>query len=130
MTKKSREVDFGCELHRWKGFARFRRKEDGTLMAFINPECDILSSLAAYFSRRLTGQRWVIVDTRRARAAVCREASWRIVPWQDHVKLVTDSTETLWQTYVDTIAIKERENKKLQHQHIPERYRRHLVENV
>lgn len=131
--RRTPDEQWGWEFHRWQGFTRFRINPDGTWTARIAPSCDILESLAAYFSRRLRGKSWVIIDETRHQAAVSREDNtWGLVPWQESQppSAAPDMVETLWQAYFDGIAIKERKNSRLQRQHLPKRYQPYLVEKI
>ncbi|MBF0619840.1 MAG: DUF4130 domain-containing protein [Candidatus Omnitrophica bacterium] len=121
------------ELHRWQGFTRFRPQADGRMLAFIDPQYDILNDLALYFFLRMPGRDLIIVDTLRSCAAVTTAEGIRIIPWatkSGDIPHPSDDIEDLWRAYVDTIAIKERHNPKLQHQHIPRRYRKNLIEKI
>jgi probable DNA metabolism protein len=130
MPRTPEEQD-AWEFHRWQGFTRFRPAPDGSLLARIAPSCDILEGLAGYFSRRLRGRKWTMIDEARGKAAVSGvDGKWRIVPWKKGADNASapDEIETLWQTYFETIEIRERHNPRLQKQHVPSRYRPYLPE--
>jgi probable DNA metabolism protein len=121
------------EAHKFKGFVRFREVEAGFLYAQIEPEADILPFIAPHFVGRVGDRPWMIHDLQRNQAALYDLKSWRLVR---EVELTAEPTLTatehdyaaLWQRYFQRHAIPERHNPKLQQQHVPLRYRKHLVE--
>jgi len=121
------------EVHKYKGFVRFREVEQGFLYARVEPEADILCFLAPHFVQRIGNRPWMIHDLRRSRAAVYDLKTWRLL----HDIALTESPEYteaehectgLWQRYFQSLAIKARHNPKLQQQHVPLRSRKHMVE--
>jgi probable DNA metabolism protein len=130
MSRTKEEQD-AWEFHRWQGFTRFRPGPDGRMIARIAPSCDILEDLARYFSRRMRGKAWTMIDDVRGKAAVSgKKGQWQIVTWKEGEKrdCPSDEIENLWQTYFNTIEIRERRNPRLQKQHVPSRYRPYLPE--
>lgn len=121
------------EAHKFKGFVRFREVEPGFLYASIEPDFDILPLIAPHFTTRVGDRSWMIHDLRRSRAAVYDLQRWVMV---DRVELtgapeLSESEErftALWQRYFRSMAIESRRNPKLQQQHVPLKYRRHLLE--
>lgn len=121
------------EARRYKGFVRFREVEDGFLYAQIEPEADILPFIAPHFVERVGDRPWMIHDLRRNQAAVFNLESWRLV---SDIKLTAEpgiceaerDYAALWQRYFQRHTIAERHNSKLQQNHVPLRYRKHLVE--
>ena len=95
------------DLHRWCGFTRFSAGKDGVLYARIAPEQEVLDGLAPFFSARLRGQRWVIVDTTHECTAVFDGRHYEIRPAQPEDLLPPagepDMIEGLWQEYFKTI---------------------------
>lgn len=121
------------EAHKFKGFVRFQEVEAGFLYARIEPEADIIPIIAPHFVERVGDRPWMIHDLRRNQAAIFDQKSWRLVR---DVELTAEPTLTatehdyaaLWQRYFQRHAIAERHNPKLQQQHVPLRYRKHLTE--
>jgi probable DNA metabolism protein len=121
------------EAHKFKGFVRFREVEAGFMYAQIEPEADILPFIAPHFVGRVGDRPWMIHDLQRNQAALYDLTSWRLVR---DVELTTEPVLTatehdyaaLWQRYFQRHAIPERHNLKLQQQHVPLRYRKHLTE--
>jgi probable DNA metabolism protein len=121
------------EAHKYKGFVRFREVEAGFMYARIEPESDILPLIVPHFVGRVGDRPWMIHDLCRNQAALYDLTSWRLV---GDIELTAEPTLTatehdyaaLWQRYFQRHAIPERHNPKLQQQHVPLRYRKHLVE--
>ena len=128
--QKTTAEQVAWEFHRWQGFTRFRAGKDGKLMARIAPAFDILAQLAAYFAPRLLGRSWVLIDDKRGCAAFgSTTGNWSLRNWQQSAEpCVADEVEGLWQTYFDTIEIRERHNTALQKKPVPVRYRPYLTE--
>lgn len=125
------------EIQREIQFVRFEELENGVLFARINPENALLPYLAEHFSDRFSGENWVIADTvhqmvlTHERDKGCSLARVENVDF-DALSLTCSENEQLWQklwkSFVDTIAIKERINPKLQQQMLPLRFRKYMKE--
>jgi len=120
------------EAHLLTGFCRFKETKNGVYYASISPVNNALPILAEHFRDRLMNQPWVIHDTARSIAAVYDCHDYIIEPVQANANVDCSKDEVLferlWRTFFDTIAIKERTNKKLQRNLIPLRYRKHITE--
>lgn len=130
------------EAHRMEAFVRFKLTKDQLYYAVIEPDCDVLPLIAPHFESRYADQRWLIYDTRRhyglyydletvnpvAVAANQGRASASPV-----VEISDDDEEfyqALWCRYLTSVTIEGRTNRRLQLQHMPKRYWRHLTEKV
>ncbi len=126
----------GNEAHHLNGFIRFAQMENGLLVSTIHPKNNVLSLVAPHFADRLPQERFMIYDADRKIAAVhLPETPWMLVqvPEADQSRLreVTDYGDQyrdLWITFFDSIAIKERENYKLQRSNLPLRFRADMTE--
>lgn len=125
------------EIHRFIEFLRFEELKNGFLFARINPKCAILPYLAEHFSDRFSGENWVIVDTVRGSVLVhereqgCSLATVEDVDFDAITPEYSEDEElwqSLWKTFVDAIAIKERVNARLQMQMLPLRCRKYMKE--
>lgn len=120
------------EAHRMKGLVRFSSVEDGTLYAPVEPDHDILPLIAGHFKRRMPGERWMIHDLKRGRAALYEKGRVDIVPVTLNRQPAPDEKEefysSLWRGFHKRIAIKERSNPRLQKQFMPVRYWKYLTE--
>jgi probable DNA metabolism protein len=125
----------GHELHRLKGLVRFRRMQDDTLWGPISPDYNVVLPLGLYFRGRMPSEAWIVHDVRRRLAVRWdrRRLEWvdpgDVPPEQPALAEDESAYQRLWQTYFRTIAVRERRNPRLQHQFMPVRYWRHLVEN-
>jgi len=128
---------FGRELHAYKGLCRFRKLEGDIYYAPIEPECNIIQSLAEHFRCRLAVQKWLIHDIRRGLAVYWDMKSLHDVETDLHPSAGQDAGTDdeklyadMWRTFHRTIAIKERENPNLQRQNMPKRYWKYLTEKM
>jgi probable DNA metabolism protein len=156
IRKTSDRVSY--EIHRYHGFVRFRKMNDGLYYAPIEPDSNIVELLAPHFSARFADQPWFIHDLRRSKGlyydggrtgerAQCRlvtgvEARPEAVLSVRQIGMhgvdfnpgIFEADEPLyqelWNEYFKGIAIRERENKRLQRQHMPKRYWAHMTERV
>lgn len=120
------------EVHRFKGFVRFRQLADGSYYSTIAPDYNILPLITPHFVQRLADQSWIIHDLKRHKAAIYNKKSVCISEISLYKDLVfaqgDEEHKRLWQQYYETIGIKERENPKLRQHFIPKKYQQHLVE--
>ena len=120
------------EAHLLTGFCRFKQTKNGVYYASVSPVNNTLPILAEHFRERFMNQPWVIHDTGRGLAAVydCSEYIIGQAPAEARVSYSDDEAmfQELWKAFFDTIAIKERLNKKLQRNLIPLHFRKHITE--
>lgn len=129
----------GREAHHFRGFLRFREStlEEGhrLLCSRIAPRSDLLPILAPHFADRFPEENWIIYDETRQTAALKEAGS----PWflagmteQEFVLFEggtdRDRYESLFRTFFDAIAIRERENPKCQLTMLPLWFRKHMTE--
>ncbi|TAH68894.1 MAG: DNA metabolism protein [Anaerolineaceae bacterium] len=124
------------EAHHLLGFIRFSEQENKILTSIIHPKNNVLSLVTPHFADRLPNERFVIFDGNRN---VCSlhlpEKSWIIIEipsmnLNDYDILIDDEYESLWKTFFDNIAIKERINPKLQRNNLPIRFRKDMTEFI
>lgn len=125
------------EVQRNLQFLRFQELKNGFLFARINPRCAILPYLAEHFSDRFSGENWLIADTVHGGVLVheknrgCALAKAEDIDFDSFSPEYSEDEELwqkLWKRFVDTIAIKERINPKLQQQMLPLRFRKYMRE--
>lgn len=115
-------------------FIRFKFIEDKIYYSAIEPDYYVLPIITNHFKTRLSDQNFIIHDIKRNQASVYNKKEWMIIPFtrEEGEKLMNKGEqafyEKLWKNYFDTIAIKERKNEKLQKNHMPQRYWKHLTE--
>ena len=130
-------MNFTNESHFFIEILRFEELENGTLFGRINPKSEVLPYLADHFADRFAGEQWVIADTVH-RTVLLHKANYKTVYLSmdevdmDELTLTYSEDEKqlqkLWKLFVDTIAIKERVNPKLQRQMLPLRFRKYMKE--
>jgi probable DNA metabolism protein len=142
------------EQLRMKQFIRFQKAKDGTYLAVVSPDHNVLPLVIDHFQDRFNDQPWLIYDAHRhygyyyaanpspkgegndnkvIRVTFEDEAS---VPFDlsngkmdeavlsDNDKIFQD----LWRTYFKAICIKERMNPKKQLSDMPRRYWKYMTE--
>ncbi|MBR6697578.1 MAG: TIGR03915 family putative DNA repair protein [Lachnospiraceae bacterium] len=122
------------EQHHYLGFVRFREIDNGVLAAKIEPKADILELITEHFSDRLKTENFIILDTKRKRAAIHRMSGDAFITDLTEEELDEygfekaggDEYIDLWNCFFNTIAIEERKNPKLQRNLMPLRYRRYM----
>lgn len=118
------------EFHRYLGFLRFDEKK-GVLVALFEPKSNCLELAAEHFSDRLKVEDWVIIDAKRMRGAFHKANVGFVLSdvtkeQIESLRIKEDKYREMWQVFFDTIAIKERENTKLQRNNMPLRYRKYM----
>ena len=134
------------EEQRMKQFIRFQKAKDGTYLAVVSPDHNVLPLITGHFQDRFNDQSWLIYDARRhygyyycppsenpVRITFEDEAA---VPFSltngklDADVLSTDDQlfQDLWRTYFKAICIRERINPKKQLNDMPRRYWRYMTE--
>ena len=130
------------EGHKFKGLLRFRKLKDETYFAIIKPDHNVIPIIKEHFIDRYNDQNFVIYDEKRSIALIfdCNSKKSRVLPIEEFDLRLKDYKNTellhleeleytnLWKGYFESINIKERENKKLQTQHIPQKYWENLNE--
>lgn len=132
------------EQLRMKQFIRFQKAKDGTYLAVVSPDHNVLPLITHHFSDRFNDQQWLIYDARRhygyyydgktvIRVTFEDEGS---VPFNlsngkmdDDILSENDQLfQDLWRTYFKAICIKERMNPKKQLSDMPRRYWKYMTE--
>ena len=123
--------NYDSETHALKGLLRFREIQDGFLFAQYESNNFILEDLSKHFLKRMPREKFIIYDKNRNVAFVSIYGNIEVV---DIVNLdIKDSDEeeffkSLWIGFYDSVAIKERENKKLMILNMPKKYWKYLPE--
>lgn len=131
------------EAHHYKGFVRFRELKNKTLFAKIEPKHAVLPCIAEHFADRFPQENWVIYD-KTHEVFLIHEKGKRYYFLQQYMCMKGDSGsaqniagvfseeemdyEALWKEFVRSISVAERENRALQNQNLPLRFRTNLVE--
>lgn len=124
------------EAHHLKGFLRFQETWDDILVSKIAPQNDVIRLLAPHFADRLSQENFVIYDEKRNTAIVhAKQKPWFYTGGDalnlEKIKNVSEreeDIESMWKAFFASISIKERENKKLQRNNLPLRFRSNMTE--
>ena len=132
------------EQLRMKQFIRFQKAKDGTYLAVVSPDHNVLPLVIDHFADRFNDQTWLIYDAKRhygyynstpapIRITFSDEST---VPFDlsngklDDDVLSSDDQllQELWRTYFKAICIKERMNPRKQLNDMPRRYWKYMTE--
>ncbi|MBR0117075.1 MAG: TIGR03915 family putative DNA repair protein [Prevotella sp.] len=133
------------EAHRMMQFVRFQKAKDGTYLAVISPDHNVLPLIVDHFHDRFNDQPWLIYDARRHYGYHYDGESPPIhitfenetsVPFSladgklsDDILSSDDHLlQDLWRTYFKAICIRERLNPRKQLNDMPRRYWKYLTE--
>ncbi len=126
----------GNAEHHYLGFLRFIEIPGKILLARFAPKPRLTELIIPHFVERFPEERFVIWDTIRNVAGIH-------IPGQNYIMLnLTESqvailkeytednlqAEDMWRAFVESISIKDRENKKLQQNNIPLHFRTYMPE--
>lgn len=130
------------EAHRMEAFVRFKLTKDQVYYAIVEPDCDVLPLISAHFEGRYADQRWLIYDAKRRYGIYYDLKTVTTVaiefqygrPTSQPIAEISDEGEEfyqeLWRRYFKSVTIEARKNKRLQLQHMPKRYWKHLTEQM
>ena len=135
------------EQLRMKQFIRFQKAKDGTYLAVVSPDHNVLPLIIDHFQDRFNDQPWLIYDAHRhygyyydgdAAPIHITFEDESAVPFNlSNGKLDADVLsendqifQDLWRTYFKAICIKERLNPKKQLNDMPRRYWKYMTEKT
>lgn len=124
------------EAHLLTGFVRFKKLPDGLFYGTIGPENDSLEIVAGHFADRLSGEKWILYDEKRKKAAFhSPDGRWAILDQMDTAEMdrlgeqaEADIFEDMWNVFFKSIAIEARTNPRCQRNFLPLRYRKYMTE--
>lgn len=121
------------EAHRLKGLVRLQEIGDNLFYSTIHPDNHVLENIGNFLIKRFPTQNLILHDKNREIAFLYNTKEYTIidVPKNAFTPTVTESEKEfqgLWKIFFQTIAIKERTNKRLQMQYMPKKYWKDLVE--
>lgn len=130
------ELNTKNELFHYEGFLRFVKMGNQILFGRFRPKNDIIFFIADHFADRLPGENWLIYDEGRKKAVVHKAYGRWFVLEKYEINLEKDMNQleeedeflNLWKHFVDSIAIRERTNEKLQLNMMPNRFREFMPE--
>ncbi len=132
------------EQLRMKQFIRFQKAKDGTYLAVVSPDNDVLPLITDHFQDRFNDQPWLIYDARRHYGYYYDGKVVTRITFTDDTtlpfslddgrlneELLSENDklmQDLWRTYFKAICIKERMNPKKQLSDMPRRYWKYMTE--
>jgi probable DNA metabolism protein len=127
-----------------KQFIRFQKAKDGTYLAVVSPDHNVVPLVISHFQDRFRDQPWLIYDAKRKYGFYHDQQTVTQVTFQDTSALPFDldsgklnddvlSTsdklfQDLWRTYFKAVCIRERTNPKKQLSDMPRRYWKYMTE--
>ena len=137
------------EQLRMKQFIRFQKAKDGTYLAVVAPDHNVLPLITDHFSDRFNDQPWLIYDAKRHYGYYYEPTpsggvGGGFITFENEAEVPFDLTngkldaevlsdndqlfQDLWRTYFKAICIKERMNPRKQLQDMPRRYWKYMTE--
>ena len=132
------------EQLRMKQFIRFQKAKDGTYLAVVSPDHNVLPLITDHFSDRFNDQPWLIYDAKRHFGYYYDGKIVIHVTFEDEASVPFDLSngkmdadilsdndqlfQDLWRIYFKAICIKERMNPKKQLSDMPRRYWKYMTE--
>ena len=132
------------EQLRMKQFIRFQKAKDGTYLAVVKPDNNVLPLITTHFQDRFGDQPWLIFDAKRlygyyydgqvvTRITFTNNEAlpFSLADGRLSDDLLSDDDKTfqeLWRTYFKAVCIRERMNPKKQLSDMPRRYWKYMTE--
>lgn len=130
------------EEHHLRGFLRFRELKNGILFSRTGPKNNLITFLMPHFADRLPGENFLIYDEIRGIFGVHPAGrQWYVVreeeagrgtgDWKMPDRELSEKEkeyQELFRYFCHKIAVKERENKKLQQNMLPLRFQEYMIE--
>jgi probable DNA metabolism protein len=133
------------EQLRMKQFIRFQKAKDGTYLAVVSPDHNVLPLIIDHFADRFRDQPWMIYDARRHYGYYYEGTGHPVhitfedesaVPFnladgklnEDVLSSDDQLLQNLWRTYFKAICIRERINPRKQLSDMPRRYWKYMTE--
>ena len=133
------------EQLRMKQFIRFQKAKDGTYLAVVSPDHNVLPLIIDHFQDRFNDQPWLIYDAKRHYGYYYDGAAAPIhITFEDEAAVPFNLSngkldaevlsendqifQQLWRTYFKAICIKKRMNPRKQLSDMPRRYWKYMTE--
>lgn len=119
-------------VHKMYAYARFKELEDGSLYAQTQSKFNVVYYLGKHFKKRFNNQNFIIHDIDRKIAYIHTNEFKGIQNIAYYEQPIYSKNEEkfdkLWKSFFKAVSIKERENLKLQQNHVPLLYRNMMNE--
>ena len=132
------------EQLRMKQFIRFQKAKDGTYLAVVSPDHNVLPIIIDHFQDRFNDQPWLIYDAKRHYGYYYDGKTVIRITFENETTVPFDLSngklnadvlssddqllQNLWRTYFKAICIKERMNPRKQLNDMPRRYWKYMTE--
>ena len=132
------------EQLRMKQFIRFQKAKDGTYLAVVSPDNNVLPLITDHFQDRFNDQPWLIYDAKRRYGYYYDTKTVIRITFENESALPFDLEtgklsdellsendqlfQELWRTYFKAICIRERMNPRKQLSDMPRRYWKYMTE--
>lgn len=120
------------EVHRFKGLLRFSMLEDGSYLAQMEPDFNIIQPVSRFFTRRLGAQNWFIYDVKRSLVSRWDRSTLEFGTLESfrtpEFSAEEHEVRALWKTFFRHVSIPDRKNERLQKSNMPMKYWKYLVE--
>ena len=116
------------EAHRFLGFIRFSKTENGVFYSHFEPDNDVIEMILPHFLKRFYAIPFILHDVKHGKLIACYKGKYirRFNEFKE--AKVVDNYSKLFKNYYDTIYIKERKNEKAMNNFMPKRYHKNLPE--
>ena len=127
-----------------KQFIRFQKAKDGTYLAVVSPDNNVLPLITDHFQDRFNDQPWLIYDAKRRYGYYYDTKTVIRITFENESALPFDLEtgklsdellsendqlfQELWRTYFKAICIRERMNPRKQLSDMPRRYWKYMTE--
>ncbi|XKM13059.1 TIGR03915 family putative DNA repair protein [Orbaceae bacterium ac157xtp] len=144
LTIKQLAKKVSHETHHLMEFVRFNAVENSgekVYFAVVEPRYNSLPLAIPFFKNRFAFQKWAIFDAKRQYGFYWDLKTVESITLDSDDELILDGKinkeflsqeeqqfQTMWHRYCKAITIKERINPKLQRQHMPKRFWKHMPE--
>lgn len=116
------------EVHRFKGFIRFSKLDEGIYYAKYFPDNDINTLILPHFVKRYKNMPFIIHDTNHNVISAHLNGKTKTVTAKINPLKICDEANKLFKEYYQTVFIPERANSKTMLNFMPKRYHSNLPE--
>ncbi len=116
------------EVHRFKGFIRFSKAENGIYYAKYFPDSDINTMILPHFVSRFKNMPFILHDLNHDVLSAYCDGKTKTVRQKVDELTIADEFSKLFKTYYDSVFIKERANERLMRTYMPKRYHKYMPE--
>lgn len=116
------------EIHRYTGFIRFQKTNEGIYYAYFSPDNNICDLLLPHFIKRYNKMPMILHDIKYNVICAYNGKESKIVNKKLPPLKINDSVIELFKKYYKSVNIESRRNLKLQRNYMPKRYAKFMPE--